>query len=512
MKRISQKIIPLIVILVLISLTESCTTGWVKKDKKTNTGIYVWDDGTYYQGGYINKIKSGKGTLVYGFNRYKKGAYTYYSDNPPGFINCSLTGEYENNSLKNDSHLIFNCGKTNDGKSDSFTYEGNYANGGFEGKGIVRFNDGRVLEGNFSNEKTLYSWTYCCVYYNQKAVWQNSNLLGSKISGFCKMTWPNGSVFEGNIYDYYLFDRGNVYSYSTFKPSLFRGVGVLKVPGSKLYKGLVGESFDRRTVSPIKEEVLLTYIKNLKSFTFDIQNARNKSDGFESKAENEGILAQKEASDWLKNEMANLPNKLNTQLAESDAGSRGTTIAAEKEETRKLAEFNKIIAQNSNINSSSSKSSSVNSSNKKSSSSSNSSLILTTQQKTNNTPEISDEARAEEYFHDLNINNYEHNLIGGLSYKEEVMGNFIISTSDKGSMEYFGYDENKIRTKMSEFKGEVLKYYSKSTVYFDSCECEQLTKARFTSGKINKNFKCTMKYTVVSKRPVVRGNNNTRSK
>lgn len=349
----------------------SCaTTGWVKKDKKTNTGTYVDRNGSYYFGGYVGKIKNGNGTFVYGFNDFtQRGGYkTYGGDNAPGLKNCSYTGVFENDWLKNNSHIIFNCGLKDDGKSDSFIYEGNYAykenktRGGFEGKGIVHFNDGRTLEGNFSNESTIYSTYYCCVYYELKTTWYEDNMIGSKISGTCKMTWPNGTIFIGTIYDYYLFDRRSVYFDAWFPPSNFYGIGVLKVPGHKDYEGLVGESNDRKTVTPITKEKMINYISHLESFSYEIQKARNATEGRESKAASEGQQAQKEASDWLRNEMANLPNKLNTQLAEYDAGSRGTTVAAENTKAKRQAAFNAIVEQNLNSNSSPNSSNSGNSS------------------------------------------------------------------------------------------------------------------------------------------------------
>lgn len=72
---------------------------------------------------------------------------------------------------------------------------------------------------------------------------------------------------------------------------------------------------------------------------------QQEQEAYEAKRIAEVNQARKEADVWFRNEVANIPNQMNRQMAELNAGARGTTVEAERQKAIRDAAFYDRIAQ-----------------------------------------------------------------------------------------------------------------------------------------------------------------------
>jgi hypothetical protein len=316
-------------------------TGWVSKDPATHTGVYLYKDGNRYEGGYQDDALQGKGTISYDW--VTQGSYPYQMHG------SRITAEFNNDKFAGDGQITF----AKVSGYQPFTYVGN-GPGGFRDAGVVTFADGRRFEGKFSNVPTLYAYQGgkdqwgSPIYY-----WNTNNLIGSKFSGHGVMTWPNGAVFEGAAYDYYLFNRAS--KGAICAESVFYGVGTLRVPGKASYTGLVRESDDHKSVGPASKDAFKDYVEDIEQCGPNLLAEQARLDGFQASQAAEIRQANDEASESLRNELAKLPGKMRNDMARLDAAGRGTTLEWEREKAERQIKFNAIISgmeadPNNNLN------------------------------------------------------------------------------------------------------------------------------------------------------------------
>ncbi len=340
----------------LMLLTGCSSWGWQSKDSKTQTGTFFNPDGTKYVGGFSENLASGKGTLFYVYPEYqerKNMGFQMHDDAPSELDGSILSGEFsvsktkimdmqiESSDIKDNTQVKY-VSATN--RREPFTYVGNYAHGGFEGKGVVTFKDGRRFEGRFSNEEMLYS-----KIDKHGRAWDTNRLIGSKFSGYGVMSWPKtanfvGAEFEGVAYDYNLFIRKGS-EHSCVSP-IFLGKGILHVNGKDIYDAFVMEEYDHSRVWLVSKKQFDEKLSYYESQNCDanLTGQMNQDNSYEARRIAEINQARQSANAWLSNEIANMPSRMKSDMANLDAASRGTSVAAEEAKALRNADFYVRIA------------------------------------------------------------------------------------------------------------------------------------------------------------------------
>lgn len=179
---------------------------WESKDEKTKRGVYYWGHGrdSIYRGGYNSDDQfHGTGTIFYrnGFGR-----------------DLMLRGIWNNGILDmKDIEFSYPQGKPTDSRRvksirGSFKYYRDtnlrtrycwVACIGPTSGSKVTFNDGRVYEGPLESHPRIYIHEW----YQGRAIFSTSRMLGTKIKGEGRLSWPDGKFLEGYFFDYYLFEE-----------------------------------------------------------------------------------------------------------------------------------------------------------------------------------------------------------------------------------------------------------------------------------------------------------------
>ena len=123
--------------------------GELKDGKKEGYGKFIWTNGEYYIGQWVNDEREGKGILYYNNNKikyegeFKKNEFNgygkYYLENKEYYI-----GYFKNNEY-NGKGVYYN------GKKE-IIYDGEYANGKKEGKGIFYYKKDTYYKGYYKND------------------------------------------------------------------------------------------------------------------------------------------------------------------------------------------------------------------------------------------------------------------------------------------------------------------------------------------------------------------------
>ena len=114
--------------------------GEFKNDKREGNGKYIWENGEYYIGQWLNGNKHGMGII-------------YYKDG-----NIKYEGDFVNGNAEGNGKYIYENGNY---------YIGQWLNDKFHGKGIKYYKNGNILyEGDFVNGKAEG---------NGKYIWENGN-------------------------------------------------------------------------------------------------------------------------------------------------------------------------------------------------------------------------------------------------------------------------------------------------------------------------------------------------
>jgi len=310
----------------------------MNKDK--TYGTYVYNDGGRYEGGFKDGRFDGQGTWIY---EYAQNVSYDATSDPSQIHGARYTMQFK------DGHAIpdmtkFVSAPTPSGSPSfvGFTYEGpmDLQTHAFKGKGRVTFQDGRIFEGNltFDSTPTPYLW-----FGKKDSYWATSRMISSKISGPGTMRWPDGSVFVGVAYDYYLFDRS---VYDGYCPrSRFIGQGTLTRPGKPDYQGLVSENWERTEVSPSSKERFDDIVDDIAGCMPTILAARNNQQRLQAEYDASMAKARTDAHNMLMRDLAAMPAQMANTMAEVGAASRGTTVQAEQEKAARDAQFYANIAK-----------------------------------------------------------------------------------------------------------------------------------------------------------------------
>lgn len=191
-------------------------------EKKVATDFYIIVDGKKiktkdaYDTNGIKALKQGHHTIVYmdggkfigNFKNGKKQGYGKYVGH--GYI---VKGNYSNDKLNGRAYI-----KYPDGIEYAY-YEGNFKDGVFYGKGILKESDGTIRKGIFENGH-LAIGSRCEVAFGNG--YKYEGIVDDRPEG--KITFPDGRIYEGVC--------------AGFKQPL-KGYGMLCFPDGGVYKGMI---------------------------------------------------------------------------------------------------------------------------------------------------------------------------------------------------------------------------------------------------------------------------------
>lgn len=163
-------------------------------NKMTGYGKRTYEDGTVYEGEYVNGLRNGKGRIEYPNGDVQEGEWK--DDKPNGYGKATFSkgtiyeGEFKNWKRNGHGKMIFSSGDI---------YEGEWKDDLKNGHGIITYSDGFVYEGEFINDMPVPLGTAVLKFPN-----------GKKYEGECKngvpsgkgtMIYPNGMIYEGEFID-----------------------------------------------------------------------------------------------------------------------------------------------------------------------------------------------------------------------------------------------------------------------------------------------------------------------
>lgn len=219
--------------------TEKNHYGTISGDCQNGTGIFVWEDGSRYEGSWKGGVKSGFGIYKGSDGSIIKG--TWYNDNPHGSVEVdypaehaisSYIGEIDNGVLTGFGTFIMR---------DGLIYYGSFANNYLEGK-VVGYNpsDNSKIVGIFHNGE--YTGTACkesevgIIYGNNPDGYGIRLTVDGRYYGMLKNGIADGEGYI-DLYD------GSKYS-GSFKNGKMNGSGtLLKKDGSTLVGNFVNGKF-----------------------------------------------------------------------------------------------------------------------------------------------------------------------------------------------------------------------------------------------------------------------------
>lgn len=305
-------------------------TGWVKKDKATGTGVFVYWDGDRYEGQMQNDQLHGKGKLL-----YVESPRGYPPTNRPAQLDGgTIEARFENGRFAAEDVVYTSPKRSN---QEAFVYTGRYS-GGFDGMGVVVFEDGRRFAGTFSNShKPFWHQT------RDSFAWATNSALGSKFSGEGYMKWPDGSEFIGVAHDYYLFNQGGGAVFCSH--SWFYGDGILRRPGKPDYVGLISEGYHHNQVGPVTRKEFEGYINGQYECMEKIADKRSSSTRERDAYDASMTKARRDASAMLQRDLAAMPARIANDMANVSAASRGTSVAEERAKRERDTAFYARIAE-----------------------------------------------------------------------------------------------------------------------------------------------------------------------
>jgi len=187
---------------------------WVD-NKKTGKGKMVWADGRVYDGTWLENRYHGRGTLTYKDGRRYVGEYMHDAMHGEGIYTWAdgarYEGEYQHNRKHGRGTQIWSTGgkyvgEYKDGTltgrgvmtwADGKRYEGEWRHGKCTGNGVLTHADGRRYEGYYLKDKMhghgVYTWPDGRRYNGE---YKNNLKHGNGI-----WTWPDGVMLEGQWAD-----------------------------------------------------------------------------------------------------------------------------------------------------------------------------------------------------------------------------------------------------------------------------------------------------------------------
>lgn len=313
-------------------------TGWISYDPITSQGVYIDGQGSRYLGG-----RNANGNLDGRMTRYYDGSYENRelgyrnSDVPEGYYAASYRRNMKDGS--DAAGPITVIVRSGSGYNDpgfiikSIAEEG----GGIKGPGQLVRGDGFYLEGMFDSKLIPINWA------GEDSINSKSyRFLGTYAYGNAKAYWPNGDIFEGNIVDFFPFDRSS-FNVTCIR-SFFYGQGVLKRPGKEALTGYFRENWDG--AEPTTKDEFLSYLQEDKSCSSEARKVRLDFENSQAEYNEEMAAARRQANKELSAYFSQLPNKIVNDMARVESASRGSSVEMDKENARKNAILQEILLNN----------------------------------------------------------------------------------------------------------------------------------------------------------------------
>lgn len=310
--------------------------GWVSIDPVKSEGVYIANNGSRWIGGYQNGKLEGKGTFLVGTKHNTQG---YSSGSiPPGFESVSfIRMAKDDNWIAGPITII----APDNLERRGFIFKGMTDGVGLKGPGRLVRGDGFTLEGDFDYGNMPIAWPDSNGYVQ----WENYRLIASYAHGVVTASWVDGSTFEGEVLDFYLFDRSSFDI--TCKPSYFYGNGLLKRPGKKDYIGLVTEFGG---VQPVSKEDFLSYVELFGDCPSEALAKQSEINNRQAAYDTEMAEGRKRAGAILTADLSMLSNKIANNMARVESASRGSSVEMDRENERKNAVLHEILIKSQTKN------------------------------------------------------------------------------------------------------------------------------------------------------------------
>jgi hypothetical protein len=168
----------------------SVYVGQMNSDVREGKGIQFFQDGSYYEGYFVNDSANRKGRLIFCDGDMFIGELTDNSMNGTG-VYYKKDGSKYTGTFINDLPQ----GEGKEEWEDGSIYKGNYSNGCKNAYGEFKFANGTKYVGSFEND-----------IFNGRGTLQKSdgtsyegNWLDGGLKSPAKINYPNGNYFEGEV-------------------------------------------------------------------------------------------------------------------------------------------------------------------------------------------------------------------------------------------------------------------------------------------------------------------------
>ena len=313
-------------------------TGWISYDPITSQGVYIDSQGSRYLGGRNANGKADGRLTRYFDSSYENRELGYRNlDIPEGYNTASFRRNMKDGSDAAGPITVIVRGGS--GYNDpgfiikSIAEEG----GGIKGPGQLVRGDGFYLEGMFDSRLIPINWA------GEDGINSKSyRFLGTYAYGNAKAYWPNGDIFEGNIVDFFPFNRSS-FNVTCIR-SFFYGHGVLKRPGKEAITGYFRENWNG--AEPTTKDEYLSYLQKDKSCSSEARKVRVDHQNSQIEYNEEMAAARRQANKELSAYFSQLPNKIVNDMARVESASRGSSVEMDKENARKNAILQEILINN----------------------------------------------------------------------------------------------------------------------------------------------------------------------
>lgn len=292
-------------------------TGWIARDAALGTGTYVFPSGQRYVGQVRDDAFEGAGTLSW--PALTDGRSGYREDYHFALAGMQVKGRFRGGELAAGQPISLSTAR--------FSYEGGARGLAMAGRGVLAYADGVRIEGEFSHRPIHY------MYYDkarEEFRVASDVLAGSHVSGPVRITWSDGAVFDGKLFDHYPIKRGQ-----TCSPSEVLAVGTLHERGKAPYSGPVSSSEGRAIRM---SEGSLKHFIGLEGECF----ARIDEDlasviGGQRRHAEQAALARKEFERSLTRELAAVPAQRAAEMQRVQTAAMGSTPQLEADKARRDA-------------------------------------------------------------------------------------------------------------------------------------------------------------------------------
>lgn len=310
-------------------------TGWVSYDPASAQGAWIGNDGSRWVGGYKNGYIDGVGTMYLPV-KIDANARGYNARAIPDGMDGATQRRVANEGDWIPGPITVKVPARGDVPAVSF--EGLTDGVALKGPGKMVRGDGFTLEGNFDHNEMPFATLDSEGYY----VWNTGRMIASYAYGRVKATWPDGTTFEGETLDHYIFDRTS--KATVCLPSYFYGNGLLKRPGKPDYLGLVRENWGK--VEPVSKDQFLEHIEKFGNCPAEALAHRAEVDGRIAAYNAEMEEGRQRANAMLAADLGALSNRVANDMVRVEAASRGSSVERDRENARNQARMLEIHERN----------------------------------------------------------------------------------------------------------------------------------------------------------------------